>query len=71
MDDIKLECQIKPGSFDTLQFWFTDIPEERRKDQVVWVDFTNFHTPWSGQTLRAIEIRYYSDKECTRGQRQM
>jgi len=38
---------------------------------VVWVDFTNFHTPWSGQTLKRLEIRYYSDKECSRGQRQI
>jgi hypothetical protein len=32
--------------------------------------FTNFHTPWSGQTLKNIKVRYYQDYECIRSQRQ-
>jgi hypothetical protein len=31
---------------------------------------TNFNTPWSGQTLRSIDIRYYQDEACQIGRRQ-
>ena len=69
-DKVKVDCKIKEGSSFTLQFWFSELPEEYAADQVRQVSFTNFHTPWSGQTLRNVKIRYYSDLECTRAQRQ-
>ena len=65
-EKIKVDCKIKEGSSFTLQFWFSELPEEYSSDQVRQVSFSNFHTPWSGQTLRNVKIRYYSDLECTR-----
>lgn len=62
--DIKISCQLKEGSTNTVQFYFTEFPDELKADQVVWVGVNNFHTPWSGQTLRNIQIRYYQDREC-------
>lgn len=62
--DIKIECSLKKGTTNTVQFYFSDFPTELAADQVVWVGINNFYTPWSGQTLRNIQVRYYQDREC-------
>ena len=67
---IKVDCQLKAGTSNTLEFRFSELPEEYKSDQVRQVSFSNFFTPWSGQTLRTIKLRYYSDADCTRAQRQ-
>jgi hypothetical protein len=63
-EQMKVNCKVKKDDFWILQFYFTDIPAGMESRQVVNMMFTNFHTPWSGQNLKTIEIRYYDDKEC-------
>ena len=46
--EIKIECNLKDKSDDTIQFRFTAMPDNLAKDQVVWIGINNFHTPWSG-----------------------
>lgn len=57
--EIKIDCRLKENTKDTIQFNFTSMPDNFASDQVVWVGINNFHTPWSGQTLRNIQIKYY------------
>jgi hypothetical protein len=53
-----------------LRFWLTDIPKGMENNQVLHFNFSNFHTPWSGQVLKTIEVRYYADEGCSKNQRQ-
>jgi hypothetical protein len=46
------------------------MPDSEKQEQVQYVLLTNFNTPWSGQTLRTIDIRYYQDEACQIGRRQ-
>ena len=46
--DIKIECKLKAGTNNIVQFYFSDFPRELASDQVVWVGINNFYTPWSG-----------------------
>lgn len=59
------ECNLKPGSTDTLQFKFTEVDPDIANFASLRFNFTNFHTPFSIQKLDKIELYVYSDAACT------
>jgi hypothetical protein len=40
--------------------------EFRQKAQMLVIGFTNFHTPFSSQIIKTINMRSYSDLACTK-----
>lgn len=64
-DGITVSCNLKAGTTDTLQYKFTDIAASTEGFASLRMNFTNFHTPFSGQTYKTLKVYVYQDADCT------
>jgi len=65
-----MDCSIKAGTSDTIQFYFKSFTTAAAQEAQLTFSFTRFQNPYSNVRIKS-NIRWFSDKECTRNQSQM
>jgi hypothetical protein len=58
-----MDCKVKDGTSDTLQFKFLTLTPAAAENAKIEFGFNNFQNPYSG-VLVETDVRWYSDADC-------
>jgi hypothetical protein len=63
-EGLSVKCSLKPGSQDTIRFYFDSIVSDIAGFSSLTVYFTNFYTPYSSRNFKSITLKTFDDFEC-------